>query len=158
MTVFDKKDRPSHPSATDLAIPREAAMRGRVRVTAPDGEEVIIDLPRGERIYDGDEFGPSGKGTYFRASILPERVAKVSFRGSDTAVVEHALQLGYYLGNRHLEVLVEGNTVFLPLTLGADKIEGMVRRTGLPVDVTMEDKVISPAASGYFGGEEEDEQ
>lgn len=156
MTLFEQKSKESPGKLTEIRIRRDEAMRGRVRTLAPDGEEVLIDLPRGDRIFPGDMFGPSEHGNFYRISIVPEKVMKVSFRKSDPNPIDAAIKLGYTLGNRHLEVLVEGEGVYLPLTLGQEKIEHIISRTGLPVDLKVVETVISPASSGYFAGEDED--
>lgn len=156
MTVFEKKAAAIPDQITTIEIRREDAMRGRARLYASGNKEIVIDLPRMEPILDGDIFGPSNDGTYYRVSILPERVMRVAFKNEDNHLIEHALKLGYNLGNRHLEALVEDNTVYLPLLLGKEKIERILRKTTLPIDLEVVDKVISPGASGYFAGEEEE--
>jgi urease accessory protein UreE len=55
----------------DVTVKRDEAGRGRVRVRAPDGEELVIDLPGGSPIRDGDVFGPSPHGIYYRIQIAP---------------------------------------------------------------------------------------
>jgi len=136
----------------ELPIKREEAMRGRLRATSPDGSDVIIDLQRGSSIRNGDFFGPSEEGVYYQVTYEPEKVLKISLR-SDAANIENALRLGYSLGNYHLEILFEGESVYLPLTIGLEKVQNIVRRTGLPVHEEILEKVISTDVSGYFEGE-----
>jgi urease accessory protein UreE len=57
----------------DVRIKRVDAATGRVRVRAPDGEDLVIDLPRGTAIRDGDAFGPSDKGIFYRILFEPEQ-------------------------------------------------------------------------------------
>jgi urease accessory protein len=128
-------------------------MRGRLRAKTGDGEEVIIELPRGIAVNDGDLFGPSINGTYYRTRIEPEKVLRVELiEGAST--VENALKLGYELGGHHLEIMVDGGEVFVPLSLPPDKIDHLLHQTQLPVKTEIVTRVISPDASGYFAGED----
>ena len=141
----------------EVKAKREDARRGRLRAETTDGEDLIIDLPRGAAINDNDVFGPSQKGRYYRISIEPEPVVKVSLRKSDAVKdIENALRLGYSLGNHHLEVLVEGDAAYVPVTIAEEKIREILRRSGLPLQVETQQRAISAAASGYYAGEEEE--
>ncbi len=131
-------------------------MRGRLRAKAIDGEDIIIDLPRGAIVGDGDVFGPSTNGKYYRARIEPEKVLKVKLQDAEN-IVENALKLGYELGGHHLEILVDGGEVFIPLNLPPEKIERILHQTKLPVKTETVTRVISTNTSGYFAGEEDHE-
>ena len=139
----------------DVSVRRSDAARGRVRVRAPDGEDVVIDLPRGSAIRNGDAFGPSQGGVFYRIFIEPEQVMKITLEEDGSSIGE-AVKLGYILGNHHLEVLVEKNSVYLPLTLGEEKLSRIVSRSGVPVRTQLVTRVISPGEQGYFEGEEEE--
>ncbi len=139
----------------DVSVRRSDAARGRVRVRAPDGEDVVIDLPRGAAIRDGDAFGPSQKGIFYRTRIEPEKVLQINLEKDGSSIGE-AVRLGYILGNHHLEVLVEKDSVYLPLTLGEEKLSRIVSRSGVPVRTQLVTRVISPGEQGYFEGEEEE--
>jgi urease accessory protein len=153
MPRFDSKSDREQIMVTEVPINREEAMRGRLRAKASDGEEIIIDLPRGVAVNDGDVFGPSINGAYYRARIEPEKVLKVELQ-EGASTVENALKLGYELGGHHLEILVDGGEIFVPLNLPPDKIDQLLHRTQLPVKTEIVTRVISPDASGYFAGEE----
>ena len=139
----------------DVSVKRGDAARGRVRVKASDGEDLVIDLPRGSAIRDGDAFGPSPEGAFYRIVIEPEQVMKITLEGDGSSTGD-AVKLGYILGNHHLEVLVEKNSVYLPLTLGEEKLSKIVSRSGVPVSTRLVTRVISPGEQGYFEGEEEE--
>ena len=142
----------------EIKVKREDARRGRVRTKAPDGEDLIIDLSRGETINEGEIFGPSEKGHYYKTLIEPEPVLKVALeKFGATKDVENALRLGYSLGNHHLEVLVDGDAAYVPVTIAEEKIREILKRTVLPVKVEMQQRVISASASGYYAGEEEEQ-
>jgi urease accessory protein len=158
MVQFEKLAEKANSAETiEVKAKREDARRGRLRTRTSDGEDLIIDLPRGAAINDKDVFGPSGKGRYYRISIEPEPVVKVSLKESVAEKdLENALRLGYSLGNHHLEVLVEGDAAYVPVTIAEEKIREILRRSGLPLQVETQQRVISAAASGYYAGEEEE--
>ncbi|HVP16260.1 MAG TPA: hypothetical protein VMT42_02730 [candidate division Zixibacteria bacterium] len=155
---FEKlAERPDNAETIEVKARREDARRGRLRTRASDGEDLIIDLPRGAAINDKDVFGPSDKDHYYKVSIEPEPVVKVSPRKSETVKgIETALRLGYSLGNHHLEVLVEGDAAYVPVTIAEEKIREILKRSGLPLQVETQQRVISASASGYYAGEEEE--
>lgn len=142
----------------DIIISREDAQRGRLHIMTPLGEDLKIDLPRGKTIKNSELFGPSEKGNYYRTIIKPESVIEVRLEKSDSPAenLENALKLGYSLGNRHLEVLVDGETVYIPLILDEEKIRGILKRTNLPIKAVTKQKAILQEAKGYYAGEEED--
>ena len=154
MSRFNSRSVEHTDMTMDILVQREEAAHGRLRAQASDGEEVIIDLPRGVVVHDGDVFGPSEKGTYYKARIEPERVLKVALQG-DMKNVGNALRLGYEMGGHHLEILVEGDELYVPLNLPPEKMEELLLRTGLPVRTDIVTRTISPDASGYFAGEED---
>ncbi len=61
----------------DIWVKSSDAARGQARVRAPDGEDLIIDLPRGTAIRDGDAFGPSDNGIFYRVFIEAELMLRV---------------------------------------------------------------------------------
>lgn len=136
---------------------RQDAMRGRVRTKLSDGEDLIINLPRGQPIGQGDVFGPSANGKYYKIVIDPELVIKVTLdksHGDD--ILDKAIKLGYNLGNRHLEVLVEHDAVFVPVTIGEEKVKKILASMNLPIRFESTQKIISMSSAGYHGGEEEE--
>jgi urease accessory protein UreE len=154
MSVFEATVNPSGGKIAEIGIKRTEAMRGRLRARAPDGEDLVVDLPRGQVIRDGDTFGPSAHGTFYRAKIEPEPVLMVTINKPGDGKIEDALRLGYTLGNHHLEVLMEGGYVYVPAVIGAEKIEKIIGKAGVDVATKVIDKVISPGMPGYFAGED----
>lgn len=140
----------------EVKVKRQDAMRGRLRTVAPDGEDLIIDLPRGQVINEGDVFGPSAAGSYYKTLIEPELVVKVALKNGNVKSLEKAIQLGYNLGNRHLEVLIEDGVVYVPVTIGEEKVKRILEAMNLPIKYESVQKVILPTASGYHAGEEEE--
>jgi urease accessory protein UreE len=154
MSVFETTTNPTGGKIVEVGIRRTDAMRGRLRVKAPDGEDLVVDLPRGTVMHDGDTFGPSAEGTYYRARIEQEPVLMVKLKRTGNGMIEDALRLGYTLGNHHLEVLIEGGQAYVPAVIGADKIERIIGKSGAAVDTEVIQWIISPGASGYFAGED----
>lgn len=135
---------------------RQDALRGRVRTKLTGGEDLIINLPRGQSIIQGDIFGPSDKGVYFKILIDPETVIKVNIEEPQANdPIENALKLGYNLGNRHLEVLIEDGSVFVPVTIGEEKVKKILQSMKLPIKFEAIQKIISISSSGYHAGEDE---
>jgi len=58
----------------DITVKWQDAVSGRARVRAPDGTDLIIHLPGGLMIRDGEVFGPSPDGIYYRVLIEPGKV------------------------------------------------------------------------------------
>ncbi len=157
MIVFEKlANQVSVEKIKEVTTNRQNAMRGRVRAKLSNGEDLIINLPRGQPIGQGDVFGPSEKGDYYKILIEPELVIKVTlneFQNSD--FLEKAAKLGYNLGNRHLEVLIEDNALFIPVTIGEEKVRKILESMKLPIRFESIRKVISISSAGYHAGEEE---
>jgi len=154
MSVFDATANPASGKIVEVGIKRTDAVRGRLRMKAPDGEDLIVDLPRGMVMHDGDTFGPSAQGTYYRTRIEQEPVLKVTLKKTGSGMIEDALRLGYTLGNHHLEVLFDAGHAYVPAVIGADKIERIIGKSGAVVATEVIQRVISPGASGYFAGED----
>ena len=77
MPFFDKLANKFNDEKTEeVTANRQDAMRGRLRTRSVNGEDLIINLPRGKAIGQGDVFGPSEKGHYFKIMIEPELVIK----------------------------------------------------------------------------------
>ena len=157
MIVFDKlASQVNVEKIKEVTANRQDAMRGRVRAKLSEAEDLVINLPRGQPIGQGDIFGPSEKGDYYKILIEPELVIKVTLDKtlSDDAI-EKAAKLGYNLGNRHLEVLIEDGALFVPVTIGEEKIRKILESMKLPIKFESVQKVISMSSAGYHGGEEE---
>jgi len=159
MPSFDKLSEKFNDEKTErITVNRQDAMRGRLRTRSVNGEDLIINLPRGRSICQGDVFGPSEKGLYFKIMIEPELVIKVTLNKSQPEdSLENAIKLGYNLGNRHLEVLIEDDAAFVPVTLGEEKVRKMLESMRLPIRFETVQKVISTSSAGYHPGEQEEE-
>ena len=77
MIVFDKlASQVKVEKIKEVAANRQDAMRGRVRAKLSEAEDIVINLPRGQTIMQGDIFGLSEKGDYYKILIEPELVIK----------------------------------------------------------------------------------
>ena len=157
MIVFEKlASQVNVEKIKEVTANRQDAMRGRVRTKLSESEDLVINLPRGQPIGQGDIFGPSEKGEYYKILIEPELVIKVTLdKARSDDAVEKAAKLGYNLGNRHLEVLIEDGAVFVPVTIGEEKVRKILESMKLPIKFESVQKVISMSSAGYHGGEEE---
>lgn len=155
--IFSEKstNQPTVGNIRQVTANRQDAMRGRIRTKLDDGEDLIINLSRGETILHGDLFGPSQKGDYYRILIQPENVIKVNIDATKADnPLSQAIKLGYNLGNRHLEVLIEDTDVYVPVTIGEEKVKKMLESMKLPIKLESTQKIISMASVGYHAGEE----
>ena len=157
MIIFEKLAVQVNPEKIkEVTANRQDAMRGRVRTKLSDVEDLVINLPRGQPIGQGDIFGPSEKGYYYKILIEPELVIKVTLDKTWSGdAIGKAAKLGYNLGNRHLEVLIEDGAVFVPVTIGEEKVRKILESMKLPIKFESVQKVISISSAGYHGGEEE---
>jgi urease accessory protein UreE len=157
MIVFEKlASQVKAEKINEVTANRQDAMRGRVRTKLSDSEDLVINLPRGQPIRQGDVFGPSEKGDFYKILIEPELVIKVTLDNTlSNDAIEKAAKLGYNLGNRHLEVLIENNAVFVPVTIGEEKVRKILESMKLPIKFESVQKIISMSSVGYHGGEEE---
>jgi urease accessory protein len=86
--------------AGQLRLPFERRQKSRQRATLASGEEVSIDLPRGQVLRGGDRVVASD-GRVIEVVAQPERVLHVECE-TPRALVSAA----YHLGNRHTPVQV----------------------------------------------------
>ncbi len=139
-------------------VKRQDTMRGRLRVTTIDGEDLMIEFPRGRIINDGDVFGPSPRNKYYVIKVDPEIVIKAWIENKNNiADIENNIKLGYNLGNHHLEVLIEGQYAYITTGIGVEKVKAILGRLNIPLKTEVVKKIISTTATGYYAGEEEEE-
>jgi urease accessory protein len=100
----------------EVPIPWDEASRRRLRKTAADGTDVVIDIERGAYLADGRVLADDGARLLVVARV-PEPALVVSFDlGLDpTRLVEQALAFGHAFGNQHVPVEVFDGKARLPL-------------------------------------------
>ena len=99
---FPRKPGPagSATPAGELRLPFERRQKSRQRATLADGEEVAIDLPRGQVLRGGD-WVVASDGRVIEVVAQPERVIQIE---CDTP--QALARAAYHLGNRHVPVQV----------------------------------------------------
>lgn len=137
-----------------MKVGRSEAIKGRLRIRSKEtGEEIAIDLPRGQALRSGFVFGPSAEGRFYKIEIGPERVVKVTVT-TDRSDLNSRIKLGYHIGNHHLEALIEGESAYLPVTIGEDKVKEIMRRSDLSLRIDTEERVLAWYSQDYFPGEQ----
>ena len=77
--------------------------RRRIRLVAASGEAFLLDLPRAQRLANGDGL-ELDDGAYVRVEAAPEKVIEIGAPDRETL-----LRIAWHLGNRHLPLQVAGD-------------------------------------------------
>ena len=155
MIIFDKpvEDDQIVGEVFTLKVERSEAIKGRLRIRSKEtGEEIAIDLPRGQTLRNGSVFGPSPKGRFYKIEISLERVVKVTVT-TDKRDLNSRIMLGYHIGNHHLEAFIDDNSAYIPITVGEDKVKDILKRTELPLKIETEERILPWDSQNYFPGE-----
>jgi urease accessory protein UreE len=155
LIIFDKpiEEGQANSELFTLKVERSDAMKGRLRIHSKEtGEELVIDLPRGQALRNGFVFGPSAQGRFYKIEISPERVVRVTVT-TDRGDLNSRIKLGYHMGNHHLEALIDGENTYLPVTIGEEKVKEILRRSDLPLKIDTEERVLAWYSQNYFPGE-----
>jgi len=126
------------PAADRLRLPFERRQKSRQRATLASGEEVAIDLPRGEVLRGGD-WVVASDGRAIEVVAESERVLHV-----ECATAEALARAAYHLGNRHVPVQVGAGWLRLPYD---HVLERMLQGLGLAIS-TLE-APFEPEAGAY---------
>jgi urease accessory protein len=126
-----------------LVLPFDLRSRSRFRARLLSGEEVGVQLTRGQILRGGDKLlVEDGRVVEVRAA--PESVS--TLRSKDARLLARA---AYHLGNRHVALQVGDGW----LRYGHDHVlDDMVR--GLGAEITIEQAPFEPEAGAYQGGHE----
>ena len=126
-----------------LVLAFDERAKSRLRTKLESGEEVALDLPRGEVLRGGD-----------LVTASDGRVVEIVSRPENLLHIETAelARVAYHLGNRHVPVQVGSDF----LRISADHVlEDMVKKLGAkvsPVEAPFE-----PESGAYAGGHRHDE-
>src|SRR5215813_14837541 len=87
---------PKEEAAGVLTLDFEARHRRRIRLTADQGEDVLLDLPKAVAMAEGDGLQLED-GRWLRVQAAAEDVIEIKHKDSHQLV-----RLAWHLGNRHL--------------------------------------------------------
>jgi len=126
-----------------LVLAFDLRSRSRFRARLASGEEVGVQLTRGQILRGGDRL-LTEDGRVVEVRAAPESVS--TLRTPDARLLARA---AYHLGNRHVALQVGDGW----LRYGHDHVlDDMVR--GLGAEVTAEQAPFEPEAGAYHGGQE----
>ncbi len=99
-----------------VSIGRGEATKNRMRVVSDRGKDVIIDVPRGLTIRDGDVLAGDGDWMLVVEWLPEDALILTVDRSADwKEQVERAVRLGYVLGMKHFHPFIAGNEVVVPV-------------------------------------------
>jgi urease accessory protein len=126
-----------------LVLAFDERTKSKLRAKLESGEEVALDLPRGEVLRGGDLVTASD-GRVIEVVSRPEKLLHIE--------IAELAKVAYHLGNRHVPVQVGKDF----LRIGADHVlEDMVKKLGAKVSAV--EAPFEPEAGAYSGGHRHDE-
>jgi urease accessory protein len=100
----------------EVPIAWDEASRRRLRKTAADGTDVVIDIEHGAYLADGCVLADDGARVLVVARVRePALVVSFDLGLDPTRLVEQALAFGHAFGNQHVPVEVSDGQARLPL-------------------------------------------
>src|SRR6266852_403728 len=131
---------PKKNAAGTLTLDFDARHRRRIRLTADQGEDVLLDLPKAVAMADGDGLQLED-GRWFRVQAAAELIIEVRHKDPNQLV-----RLAWHLGNRHLPTEIRDQVLrFRPDHV----VEEMLR--GLGADLTNVRATFQPEGGAYGG-------
>jgi urease accessory protein len=133
-------DWPKEKAAGTLTLDFDARHRRRIRLTADQGEDVLLDLPNAIAMADGDGL-QLDDGRWLEVQAATEPIVEVRHKNS------HQLaRLAWHLGNRHLPTEIRDDV----LRIRPDHvIEDMLR--GFGADLVKVQVPFQPEGGAYGG-------
>lgn len=140
---------PKEKAAGSLTLDFDARHRRRIRMTADQGEDVLLNLPKAVAMADGDGV-QLDDGTWLRIQAAPEPVVEIRHKA-----LHELARLAWHLGNRHLPTEIQNQI----LRIRPDHvIEDMLRGFGADlVNVLAPFQPEGGAYSGHHHSHGEDE-
>jgi len=132
---------PNEKAVGTLTLDFDARHRRRTRLTADDGEDVLLDLPETVAMADGDGL-QLDDGRWLTVQAAPEDLVEV--RHEDPIQLT---RLAWHLGNRHLPTEIQGDVI---LIRPDHVIEDMLR--GFGADLQRVEAAFQPEGGAYGHG------
>ena len=131
---------PPEKAAGSLTLDFDARHRRRIRLTADQGEDILLDLPKAVAMADGDGLQLED-GRWLRVQAAAEVVVEVSHKDPNQLV-----RLAWHLGNRHLPTEIRNDA----LRIRPDHvIEHML--LGFGADLATVQAAFQPEGGAYGG-------
>lgn len=131
-------DWPTQEAVGSLTLDFDARHRRRIRLTADQGEDILLDLPKAVAMADGDGL-LLDDGRWFKVQAATEQIIEIRHKDPSQLV-----RLAWHLGNRHLPTDI-GEQV---LRIRPDHvIEDMLR--GFGADLTKCQARFQPEGGAY---------
>jgi len=131
---------PKEKAAGTLTLDFDARHRRRIRLTADDGEDVLLDLPKAVAMADGDGLQLED-GRWLKVQAAAELIVEVKHKDPHQLV-----RLAWHLGNRHLPTEIRNHS----LCIRPDHvIEDMLR--GFGADLLNVEAPFQPEGGAYGG-------
>jgi len=131
---------PQREAAGSLTLDFDARHRRRIRLTADEGEDILLDLPKAVAMADGDGLQLEN-GRWVKVQAAEELVVEVRHKEPNQLV-----RLAWHLGNRHLPTEIRNQV----LRIRPDHvIEDMLRRFG--ADLANVRAPFQPEGGAYGG-------
>jgi len=130
--------------AEKVLLSRKDAAKNRLRVTSDKGREVIIDVPRGTLIRNGDVL-----------EVNDEYMLVVEWSAEETAVItanpsgrpeeniELGVKLGYILGIKHWPLAVDGNSIYIPIESSREAVTKAFSHLS-NIEISYERRIVEP--------------
>src|SRR5258708_30818542 len=131
---------PKEKAAGTLTLDFDSRQRRRIRLTADQGEDVLLDLPKAVAMADGDGLQLED-GRWLEVQAAAEPIVEVRHKDPHKLV-----RLAWHLGNRHLPTEIRGEV----LRIRPDHvIEDMLRSLG--ADLVKVEAPFQPEGGAYRG-------
>ena len=132
---------PQERAAGSLTLDFDARHRRRFRLTADQGDDILLDLPQAIAMADGDGL-QLDDGRWLKVQAAVEDIVEV--RHNDPIQL---MRLAWHLGNRHLPTEIRD---YVLLIRPDHVIEDMLR--GLGADLQMVQSAFQPEGGAYGHG------
>jgi urease accessory protein len=131
---------PKEKAAGSLTLDFDARHRRRIRLTADEGEDVLLDLPKAIAMADGDGL-QLDDGRWLKVQAAAELIVEVRHKDPNQLV-----RLAWHLGNRHLPTEIRNQV----LRIRPDHvIEDMLH--GFGADLVKVQAPFQPEGGAYSG-------